>query len=79
MIAETFGVLPSAVAYDLENDPEQYSLVCLPMLRYAEAKAAYERAKDPKDLASWRNSNVMDMVTKNAFELARDRAKAKAK
>lgn len=73
VIAEAFHVLPTAVERDLYDDPEQLSLQCLSFIRYAEAKAAYDRSKDSKDLESWRKSNVMEQVMANTHELAHDR------
>lgn len=67
--------MPSVVARDLDRDPEQLSLICLPLLRYAEAKAEFDHAKDDKQLERWRGSSVMDAVKKNTFELAQERRK----
>jgi hypothetical protein len=72
-IAEAFHVLPSVVERDLYDDPEQLSLECLSFLRYAEAKAAFDRSKDSKDLDAWSKSSVMEEVKANALGLAHDR------
>jgi hypothetical protein len=66
VIAREFGVLPSAVARDLDDDPEQLSAVCLSMLRYAEAHAAYRRA-NKDELKGWSGNAVMAMVERNDF------------
>ena len=60
-IAKEFGVLPSAVARDFDSDPEQTSAVCLSLLRFAEAKAAYETA-NKKVLEAWEGSPMMAEV-----------------
>jgi hypothetical protein len=49
------------------------SLVCLPLLRYAEAKQDFDHAKDAKDLARWKGSELMDAVKRNTFDLAKER------
>ena len=61
-------MLPSVVARDLDEDPEQLSLVCYPLLQYAEAHAAYRRAS-AVELKAWRGSRLMDQVTENDFAL----------
>ena len=73
VIAESFHVLPSEVARDLDEDPEQLSLLCIPLLKYAEAKRAFDAAKDPKDLEPWRTSVMMALVKRNAASLSDDR------
>ena len=61
VVAREFGVLPSAVARDLDEDPEQLSLLCLSLLRYAEAHAAYRRA-NKHELKAGRDSPMMRKV-----------------
>jgi len=78
LVAEAFHVLPSVVARDLDRDPEQLSLICIPLLRYAEAKADFDRAKDEKDLARWKGSKLMGSVKKNTFELRTERLARRA-
>lgn len=73
VVAEAFHVLPTAVARDLDNDPGQLSLECLSFIRYAEAKAAYDKSKKKEDLESWGRSSVMEQVMANTHELAHDR------
>jgi len=65
-VAKEFGVLPSVVARDLDNDPEQLSYNLLPIGRYEEAYRAYRRA-DPKELKAWAGSEVMEAVEANDF------------
>jgi hypothetical protein len=61
-------VLPSVVARDLDEDPEQLSLVCFPLLQYAEAHSVYRRA-NASELKAWGGSRLMDQVTENDFAL----------
>lgn len=70
--------MPSVVARDLDRDPEQLALACLPLLRYAEAKAEFDHAKDDKDLERWKGSTIMDSVRKNTFELTKERRARRA-
>ena len=65
--------MPSVAARDLDRDPEQLSLTCIPLLRYAEAKAEFDAAKDDKSLERWKGSSLMASVRKNTFELAQER------
>lgn len=69
MVAREWGVLPSQAALDLDDDPEQLALACIPLLRYAQAHAAFKRA-NKTELKGWRGVPVMDEVEVNAFELA---------
>ena len=62
-------MLPSAVARDLDDDPEQSAILCLSMLRYAEAHAAFRRA-NKEELKAWRDNHYMDLVNRYAFERA---------
>jgi len=78
MVAETFHVLPTVVARDLDSDPEQMSLLCVSLLRYAEAKRAEETAKSEEELASWKGSEVMEKVLRNKYELHKERTAARA-
>lgn len=68
-VAKEFGVLPSIVARDLDNDPGQLSLQVLPLLRYEEALRVYRR-NDPEELKRWQGSDVMRMVEENDFAVA---------
>lgn len=70
-VGKEFGVLPSAVARDLDDDPEQLSLLCLPLLRYAEAWAAYRRA-NKAELKAWRGSAMMRKVEEIDFAIAEE-------
>lgn len=67
-MAKEFGVLPAVVARDLDRDPEQLSLLCLPLLRYAEAHAAYRRA-NKTELKAWKNSEMMRQVERIDFAI----------
>jgi len=78
LVAEAFHVLPSVVARDLDRDPEQLSLICIPLLRYAEAKGDFDRSKEEKDLDRWKGSKLMSSVRKNTFELAAERRRKRA-
>lgn len=69
-VAKEFGVLPSVVARDLDNDPEQLSLNVIPLLRYEEAFRAFERG-DKAELKRWAGSPVMKAVEENAFDMVR--------
>lgn len=73
VIAEAFHVLPSTVARDLDDDPEQISLLCLPLLSYARAKHAFDVAKDQKDLEPWAKSMDMALVRRNKAALDEQR------
>lgn len=70
--------MPSVAARDLDRDPEQLSLACIPLLRYAEAKAEFDAAKDDKALERWKGSSLMAGVRKNTFELAQERRQKRA-
>lgn len=76
-IAETFHVLPTTVARDLDEDPERLSLLCLSVLRYAEAKSAEERSESESDLASWKGSQLMERVLENKFALHKEKTEAR--
>lgn len=71
--AEAFHVSPLQVADELERDPDDLIPICLSMLRYAEAKAAFDGAKDKTALEPWEKSRMMDLVTKNTFEIHKER------
>jgi len=73
LIAKEFGVLPSLVVRDLEEDPEGSAIECLGFLRYAQAKSAFDEAKSEKDLKPWKDSRMMDFVTKHTFDLKKER------
>ena len=71
-IAKEFGVLPSVVAKDLDDDPEQLSLECLKLLSYAEAKSVYDSGN--KSMIDAReDSPVMQEVIKNDFAMAEEK------
>lgn len=59
-------MLPTVVASALDDDAEQLNLTVLSVLRYAEAKSAYDAAKDKtKDLKHWHGSKMMTAVLQN--------------
>jgi hypothetical protein len=66
-VAERFHVLPTVARDDLNRDPEQLSLQCLPLLGYAEAYRAWKRGKKA-ELKSWEGSHFMDLVKENDFD-----------
>lgn len=76
-VAAEFHVLPTAVARDLDEDPERLSLLCLSFLRYAEAKGAEERSESESDLAAWKGSQLMERVLENKFALHKEKAEAR--
>lgn len=82
LVAESWGVLPSVAARDLDADPEQLSLVCIPLLEYARAYRALQNGRDDKALDPWKGTSVLKHLKRNTSlrrELARARtAKGKA-
>lgn len=79
-VAETFHVLPTIVARDLDRDPERLSLMCMSLLQYAEAHDAEKRATSDDDMKAWRGNKVMDMVLDVKMELHKERlARAEAR
>jgi hypothetical protein len=52
-VAETFHVLPSVAARDLDEDPNQTAIECLALLNYARGKHVFDAAKgDDKKIES---------------------------
>jgi len=77
VVARTFGVLPTVVARDLNEDPERLSLVCAEMLQYADAKTAYDQARDQNARnALVGSSRLAAEAEVNAFALAKERREA---
>lgn len=76
-IAERFHVLPSAVARDLEEDPDQLSARCLTLLDYATVKRAEESSRDQDDLKPWKGP-MLELVLRNKFDLHKEKVAAKA-
>lgn len=70
-MAQEFHLSPLAVARELRRDPSQLALVCVGMLRYAEAHAVYKRA-NKKELERWDGSKLMDQVKEIDGELAQE-------
>lgn len=73
ILADTFHVLPSQVARDLDRDPERSAIECAAMLRYAEAWRAFKHSKGPEDLKPWRDSKMMEQVERNTFDIHQER------
>ena len=78
MVAKAFGVLPSAAARDLDEDPEQLSLLCLPLLNYSDMKGIFDEAMrrgsdGDKMLAPYADSELMMAVRRNTLDLRRER------
>ena len=67
-MAKEFGLSPYAVAQELDEDPEQLSILCLQLLRYSEAHAAYRRA-NKDELKAWRGNRMMRLVEETDFAL----------
>ena len=65
-VAQTYGVLPRVAERDLESDPEQLSLLCIPVMRYAEAFHAYRSANKAR-IAQWGSDPLMAEVTEREF------------
>jgi len=63
------------VARDLDNDPEQMSIIALRLLSYAEAKAVYESSADDQKRRDKlvRDSELMKTVQENAFKAMKAR------
>ena len=70
-IAKEFGVLPSEVARDLDEDPEQSALVCSELLHYAEAYSVF-RSNNKKMIEAWDGDTAMEAVKQNEFDLFRE-------
>lgn len=73
VLANTYHVLPSQVARDLDRDPERSAIECAAMLRYADAHRAFRDTKSPDDLKPWRGSPMMEQVERNTFDLHQKR------
>lgn len=80
MVAESWGVSPLQAARELDDDPEQLALVCIPLLRYAEAKRALDGAKTEDDAAlkAWKGSPLMEAVKQNTVGLHKERKRRAA-
>ena len=77
VIAKAFHILPSVVARDLDNDPEQLSLACLPLLNYANRKDIFDQAvrrgNDDKTLDAYVDDEIMSRVKRNTMDLHKER------
>lgn len=72
--AERFHVSPYAMARELDDDPEQLAFVAMQLLGYAEAKSAWDHAKDKTKLDEvWGDSKAMRQVEANVFAKAHER------
>ncbi len=69
--------MPSEAARDLLDDPERLSLSCMQLLRYSEAKHAFDHADKKKELDVWKGNSMMERVQKYEFAKAEARFKAK--
>lgn len=61
-----FGVLPGAVAHDLDRDPEQLTLRCMEVLHYADAFEAFQSANKDR-IKAWGADPMMAEVTEREF------------
>jgi len=68
-----FGILPSVVAADLDNDPDQLTLQAFTALSYAEAKRAYDSTKDKTKLSKLMKDPMMRAVEDNTFAIHKER------
>lgn len=75
LVAKEFGVLPTRVARDLDDDPEQLSLLSIGLLRYAECKAAFDDG-GKISRKPWEGSKTWEAVEANAFALAEEELEA---
>jgi hypothetical protein len=73
IISREFGVLPSVAARDLDSDPRRLSIACIYLLQYAEAKGAFDAAKDDKALEPWKGNKMMNEVRRNSRDLGLER------
>lgn len=72
-IAKTFGVLPTVVARDLDDDPTFYTLQVYDALQYAETKAIFDSAKDKTTLEKFAGDPMMKLVEDNTFAIHKAR------
>lgn len=72
-IAKMFGVLPSVVAADLDNDSSELTMQTFEALMYAETKRVFDTAKDKTKIDPFMKDPVMRAVVKNTFEIAKER------
>jgi hypothetical protein len=76
-IAKEFGVLPSVVRDDLENDPDQLALAVMPLLSWAEAKAVHD-AHDENTTKAYRERGHNAKTLARVERYYRDRIEALA-
>jgi hypothetical protein len=77
-VSEFYHVLPSEVARELGNDPEQLAMICPELTTYARAKAAAESTDDAQGKA-WEGHPMMLMVRKHQQESLRRIAEKRKK
>ncbi len=74
-VAKEYHVLPAVAARDLDEDPEQLSLVCLSLLNYGVGYNVY-RAANKRQIEGFRKSpqgdRLMTLVQDIAFELTEE-------
>jgi hypothetical protein len=68
-ICEGYGLKPSEAVAELDNDPERLAIVILEMRAYAQAKHAFDHAKNKiDDLKHWDGNPTMSLVELHTFE-----------
>lgn len=70
MVAKEWGVTPHVADRELLDDPERLSLACIPLLRYADAHAAFKR-HDPRETKALKGHRMFQMVEAFEFEKVR--------
>lgn len=68
-VAKEFGVLPSQAARAMDADSENLDILCVELLRYAEAKTVFD-SNNKKAIEAWKGSEMMEEVTRNSFAAA---------
>lgn len=66
-------MLPSVVARELDDDPEQLAVICPEISQYVKAKAAFDSNDDAQEKA-WEGSELMLLVRKHTKEWLARRA-----
>jgi len=80
VVAKEFGVLPTQAARDLDRDPDRLSFDCVGLLRYAEAKRAYDLAgiegRDQEYMRKLKRAwPLVDDVEDNEFGILKEKRK----
>ena len=68
LLASEFKVLPTVVARELDEDPENLNLRCQQMLQYSAAKRAFDSGKEEL-MKPWSESKLMEQVEINTFAI----------